>query len=248
MNPCIDCRIHILEKTKEVMQETGAEFIVTGEVLGQRPKSQMLHALMTIEKTAGLEGKILRPLSAQLLPPTIMEKTGLIDREKLLNIRGRRRNIQVELGREYNLIEQYCAGGGCRLTDRNFANKLRDYFAHTPTPTMEDMKFLKIGRHFRVNGLKMITGRDETENIKLEAWARDRDVSLTVKDVMGPVTLVFNPQTQEDLQMAAQLTLRYSDSKVENNLIGAKGDQNRFPDFHILRDTTIEEKIATYRI
>ena len=105
VNPCIDCSIHIVEKTKEVMQEIGAEFIVTGEVLGQRPKSQMLHALLTIEKTAGLEGKILRPLSAQLLPPTLMEKSGLIDRDKLLNIRGRRRNIQVELGRQYNLIE-----------------------------------------------------------------------------------------------------------------------------------------------
>ena len=248
MNPCIDCRIHILEKTKEVMQETGAEFIVTGEVLGQRPKSQMLHALMTIEKTAGLEGKILRPLSAQLLPPTLMEKSGLIDRDKLLNIRGRRRNIQVELGREYNLIEQYCAGGGCKLTDRNFANKLRDYFAHTSNPTMKDMKFLKIGRHFRVNGLKIITGRDETENIKLEAWAGDKDVILTVKDVMGPCTLVFNPQTQEDLKIPAQLTLRYSDSVLESDQISVKGSQNRFVDFKIERDPNIEELYEQHRI
>lgn len=248
MNPCIDCRIHILEKTKEVMQETGAEFIVTGEVLGQRPKSQMLHALMTIEKTAGLEGKILRPLSAQLLPPTLMEKSGLIDREKLLNIRGRRRNIQVELGRQYNLIEQYCAGGGCKLTDRNFANKLRDYFAHTSNPAMKDMKFLKIGRHFRVHGLKIITGRDETENIKLEAWAGDRDVTLTVKDVMGPVSLVFNPQSPEDLQVAAHLTLRYSDSVVENNEISVKGGQNHFLDFSIDRDLGIEKLVTKYRI
>ena len=242
MNPCIDCRIHILEKTKAVMQEIGADFIVTGEVLGQRPKSQMLHALLTIEQTAGLEGKILRPLSAKLLPPTIMEKTGLIDRQKLLNIQGRRRNIQVELGRNYNLIQQYCAGGGCRLTDTNFSKKLHDYFAHTPNPKMSDMKFLNIGRHFRFNHLKIICGRDEAENQKLSAWMGENDVILSVKDVMGPTTLVFHPHVQEDLHFAAQITLRYSDSDTERNEISVHGGHNRFTDFQIQRDLDFEGK------
>jgi hypothetical protein len=99
-----------------------------------------------------------------------------------------------------------------------------------------------------VQNLYIITGRVGSENLKLEGWAGENDVLLTVKDVMGSVTLIFNPQSPDDLQVAAQLTLRYSDSVVENNLIGVKGDQNRFSDFQILRDTTIEEKIATYRI
>ncbi|MHA1618149.1 MAG: hypothetical protein ACTSVZ_02635 [Promethearchaeota archaeon] len=248
MNPCIDCRIHILEKTKEIMQEIGAEFIVTGEVLGQRPKSQMLHALLTIEKNAGLEKKILRPLSAKLLPPTIMEKTGIIDREKLLDIHGRRRNIQVELGRNYNLIQQYCAGGGCLLTDKNFSNKLRDYLAHSPNPTMSEMKFLKIGRHFRFDKLKIISGRDESENLKLIAWAGENDVILNVKDVMGPATLIFHPLSQDDLQFAAQLTLRYSDSATDHNEIVVKSDQNQFKNFSVHRDPEIEELKMKYRI
>ena len=180
INPCIDCRIHILEKTKEYMKEIGADFIITGEVLGQRPKSQMLNSLMTIEKTAELEGKILRPLSAKLLPSTIMEKENIIDRNLLLNIQGRRRNIQVELGRNFKLIEQYCAGGGCRLTDKNFARRLRDYFKYHETPTMKDMKYLMIGRHFRYNDIKIIGGKNETENLTLTSWAKDKDITIRI--------------------------------------------------------------------
>lgn len=249
INPCIDCRIHIIEKTKEFMREIGAEFIVTGEVLGQRPKSQMLHALQTIERETQMEGKILRPLSAKLLPPTEVEQKGIVDREKLLAISGRRRNIQVELGKNYELIHQYCAGGGCRLTDKNFARKLRDYFDFNPVPRMKDMKFLKIGRHFRYDGVKIIVGKDEHENKMLEAWAGDSDALITVKDIVGPTTLIQAPQTQEQIQFAAQLTLRYSDADHGENELNVKSANQNFPsEMKIESDSAILQKIEQYRI
>ncbi|WP_457559677.1 hypothetical protein [Candidatus Harpocratesius sp.] len=250
MNPCIDCRIHILKKATEYMNEIGADFIITGEVLGQRPKSQMLHALKTIEQNANLNGKILRPLSAKLLPPTEMEKKGIIDREKLLAIHGRRRNIQVELGKNYELITQYCAGGGCRLTDKNFARKLKDYFDHTADPHMKDMKYLKIGRHFRYNGVKIIVGKDEQENKLLELWAKENDVILMVKDVQGPTTLVQSPNTHDELIFAAQLTIRYSDSQNNENFIHVQSSslKNSWVDFSTSVNPEIQAKIEKYRV
>ncbi len=248
INPCIDCRIHILEKAKEYMAEIGAEFIITGEVLGQRPKSQMIHALRTIEKEAGLQGRILRPLSAKLLPPTIMETKGVVDRSLLLDIQGRRRNIQVELGRNYNLIEQYCAGGGCRLTDRNFASRLRDYFQFTNDPKMVDMKFLRFGRHFRYQNLKFIVGKNEDENLKLKAWATDKDVILEINNVKSPMTLVLEPKSQEDLLIPAQITLRYSDSENHTNLVDIINENTEYTGFTVEKDSNIEELISKHRL
>lgn len=248
INPCIDCRIHILEKTKEHMKDIGAEFIITGEVLGQRPKSQMLHALKTIEKTADLEGKIIRPLSAQLLSPTEMELNGILDRSKLLGIQGRRRNIQVQLGKDYKLIEQYCAGGGCRLTDRNFARKLRDYFQYHQKSKMSDMKFLKIGRHFRFMDTKFIVGRDEGENNCLLSWARKDDVLLFLKDIIGPTILVEQPNTTQILEFAAQIAVRYSGSNEIENLIKIESKNNHYDDFIVKANPNIENLIKKFRI
>ena len=248
INPCIDCRIHILEKAKEYMKEIGAEFIITGEVLGQRPKSQMICALQTIEKEAGLEGRILRPLSAKLLVPTIMEQNGVIDRSLLLDIQGRRRNIQVELGRNYNLIEQYCAGGGCRLTDKNFANRLRDYFQFTDDPKMSDMKYLRFGRHFRYQNLKFIVGKNEAENLKIKSWATNEDVILEVKDVSSPMTLVFAPKSESDLLIPAQITLRYSDGQEMCHFIDVLSENQKFKSFQVNKNSNIETLIKKYRI
>lgn len=248
INPCIDCRIHILEKAKKYMEEIGAKFIITGEVLGQRPKSQMIRALKTIENEAGLAGRILRPLSAKLLDPTIMENEGIIDRSRLLDIQGRRRNIQVELGRNYNLIEQYCAGGGCRLTDKNFASRLRDYFHYTEDPKMADMKFLRIGRHFRYHNLKFIVGKNEDENLKLKSWATSKDVLLETKDVSSPMTLVFEPNMQADLILPAQFTLRYSDTEKFNNIVEVFSNNSDFTSFQQEKNPNIEELIKKYRV
>ena len=246
MNPCIDCRIPILENTQQFMDEIGAEFVITGEVLGQRPKSQTMRAIKIIEAESSLAGKILRPLSAKLLPATPMELEGIVDREKLLKIQGRRRNVQVELGRKFNLIEQYCAGGGCQLTDKNFAAKLRDYFAHTEIPEMKDMKFLKLGRHFRYQGVKMIIGRNEGENECLTIWARPTDILMVIKDVNGPTTLIEVPEgdstiSQEHIEIAAQITLRYSDSTEEKASVAVKDPSGKFSDFAITRLPNTDE-------
>ncbi|MFX1568449.1 MAG: hypothetical protein ACFFCV_08780, partial [Promethearchaeota archaeon] len=138
LNPCIDCRIYILKKAKEFMKEIKADLIFTGEVLNQRPKSQHMKALNIVEKESGLEGKLLRPLSAHHLKPTIYEEQGLIDRKKLLGINGRSRKIQMELARKYNLLENYYACGGCLLTDVNFTNRMQDYLKHNEKPRMGD--------------------------------------------------------------------------------------------------------------
>ncbi|MCX7910705.1 MAG: hypothetical protein N2505_03900, partial [Endomicrobia bacterium] len=126
LNPCIDCRIMMLRYTKKIMQEVGALFVVTGEVLGQRPKSQNIKALKIIEKEAGLEGLILRPLSAKVLPETIPEKLGWVQRDKLFNIVGRQRKIQIELAKNFDMKNYPCPSGGCLLTDPNFSKRIKD--------------------------------------------------------------------------------------------------------------------------
>jgi tRNA U34 2-thiouridine synthase MnmA/TrmU len=222
MNPCVDCRIAILKKAKEYADEIGALFIITGEVLGQRPKSQTMKAILLIEKESGLARLILRPLSAQIFPPTIVEEMGIIDREKLLQLQGRQRNVQLELGQKYGLVRQYCASGGCLLTDIHFSKKMRDYFTHNSSLKMADMKFLKIGRHFRYQSTKIIVGRNESENKALEQWADSGDVILELSRVKGPITLVQNPKDQDALDLAIQLTLLHSDSKSDEEEIALK--------------------------
>lgn len=168
INPCIDCRIFMLRKTKEIMVEEDASFVVTGEVLGQRPMSQRRDTIQIIEKASGLEGLIVRPLSAMHFLPTIPEKEGLIDRERLLDITGRSRARQYELVEQYKLNEFGSPGGGCLLTDPIFAVKLKDLFAYDRDFSLKDLELLSIGRHFRLRpDTKLIVGRDEEENEKL---------------------------------------------------------------------------------
>ncbi|MFX1303875.1 MAG: hypothetical protein ACFFBV_01780 [Promethearchaeota archaeon] len=211
LNPCIDCRIYILKKAKEFMKEVDADFIFTGEVLNQRPKSQHMKALKLVEKESGLEGKLLRPLSALQLKPTIYEKQGLIDRKKLMGIKGRSRKIQLELAKEHVLLENYYACGGCLLTDKNFANRMRDYLEFNKNPKMEDILILKYGRHFRYKKSKIIVGRNETENKMLLNLRKPNELILEAKEVPGPITILQGEFDEETLNYAAMLTLRYSD-------------------------------------
>ncbi len=162
MNPCVDCRIFMLKKAKRYAEEIGAKFIFTGEVLGQRPMSQHRGALDLIEKEAGLKGKILRPLSAKLLPKTEAEEKGLVDGEALMDISGRSRKRQIELTRQFNIEKYPCAAGGCLLTDREFAIKLKDLFDHKKRVTVKEVNLLKVGRHFRFGKNKIIVGRNES--------------------------------------------------------------------------------------
>ena len=190
MNPCIDCRIFTFTRARVFADEIGADFVFSGEVLGERPMSQHMKALLIIEKESGLEGRLLRPLSAQLLEPTIPEKTGIVDRGKLLQVQGRCRQPQMQLAAGFGMTDYPCPAGGCLLTDRQFATRLRDAFAHGEDK-VRDMQFLKLGRHFRLpSGTKVIVGRNETENEMLRSLTQESDLIIEAQDVVGPVTVV----------------------------------------------------------
>ncbi len=212
LNPCIDCRIYILKKAKLFASKIKADFIFTGEVIDQRPKSQNLKALRIIEEESDLKGKLLRPLSALLLKPTLLEKEGLIDRSKLLGIKGRSRKRQLELARKHGLLNDYNACGGCLLTEKEFASRMRDYLKYSSNPTMEGVKLLKHGRHFRYNGSKIVIGRNELENNFLLSLKGPDEVLMEASDVKGPITLIQGVIDEDVINFAARLTLRYSDA------------------------------------
>jgi tRNA-specific 2-thiouridylase len=210
LNPCIDCRIFILRETRKVMDEIGASFVITGEVLGQRPMSQHRSAMRRIEKESGLEGLILRPLSAKHFDPTVPEIEGIIDREKLLGITGRGRKIQYELVEAFNLKEFSCPGGGCLLTDPIFAKKLRDLFVNNPDFTMKDVVLLKAGRHFRLGfDTKLILGRNQSENKSLRDFHIAPSALLTPSDFKGPTGLLLGISSDTNLEIAANMMAYY---------------------------------------
>jgi tRNA-specific 2-thiouridylase len=220
-NPCVDCRIMMLEKAKDYMEKAGADFIITGEVVGQRPMTQHRGTLRMIANRSGTSEILLRPLSAKLLEPTKPEKEGLVDRESLYGISGRGRKDQMRLAEELG-IEDYPqpAGGCCFLTDHNYAKRFRDLVANRPpgSVTMEDLLLLKLGRHFRVSpSVKVIVGRDEAENEFLERYKKGRWV-FVAQDFVGPLTLCEGDPTEDELRSAAALTARYSDGKSEPEL------------------------------
>jgi len=213
MNPCIDCKIFMLKKAKKIAEEIGASFIFTGEVLDERPKSQHRETLEIIEKESCLKRKLLRPLSAELLPETEAEKKGWADREKLLDIRGRQRKRQIQLAKEFGIDKYPTPSGGCLLTYKEFSKKLRDLLEHEKTVKMKDTELLKIGRHFRFGKNKIIVGRNEVENKQLIKMREKDDYYFEVSDYVGPITLLQGPKTKEAIEKAASLTARYSDVK-----------------------------------
>ena len=213
MNPCIDCRAMMFEAGKKHMEEIGAEFIISGEVLGQRPMSQFAPALKKIEKLSNLEGKIVRPLSAALLPATDPEKNGLIKRKDLGMIRGRSRKEQLKMAKEFGIEDPPNAGGGCLLTDPAFSLRAIDLFKHIETPTTNDIDLLKIGRHFRLDqNTKLIVGRNKDENEMVCALALPTDILLEAKEHVGPTTLLRGNGIEKHIEFSAKITLRYSDA------------------------------------
>ncbi len=212
-NPCIDCRSMMFDAAKKHMEEIGAEFIISGEVLGQRPMSQHAPALRTIENESDLVGKIVRPLSAALLPETDPEKDGLIKRENLGMIRGRTRRNQLDMAKKYGIENPPNAGGGCLLTEPQFGIKAKDLFSHTKNPTINDIDLLKIGRHFRLDEeTKFIVGRNKDENEMIKAIALPGDILLEAKDFVGPVSILRGSNAKKHLKFASSVTLRYSDA------------------------------------
>ncbi len=220
INPCVDCKIFILKKAKKYAKEIGADFLFTGEVLGERPMSQHYPALQTIAKEAGLQGKLLRPLSAQRLPTTVAEKKGLVDRNQLLCIQGRSRKPQMQLAKKFGITSYPSPAGGCLLTCEEYAKKLRDLFEHKKRITAVDVEVLRVGRHFRLGENKIVVGRNEGENKFLFAHKAKGELYFELPDVVGPITVLQGPKTREAIQKAAEITAFYSDAKTEQVKVG----------------------------
>jgi tRNA(Ile)-lysidine synthase TilS/MesJ len=219
MNPCIDCRIYILKKAKKYAKEIGADFIFTGEVLDQRPMSQRHNTLLLIEKEAGLKGKLLRPLSAGLLPETEAEKKGLVDRKQLLKFQGRQRRPQLDLASKFKIEGFMCGNSGCRLTEKEFAIKLKDLFKNKKNVDIRELILLAIGRHFRYGPNKIIVGRNKIENERITQLRQDSELLFEPKGIMGPTTLLQGKPNKESIILAASLTAYYSDAEKEQVLI-----------------------------
>lgn len=212
-NPCVDCRIHRLMKARKIMDEEGASFIATGEVVGQRPMSQRMDCLHKIENKAELKGILLRPLSAKLLPPTKMETQGLINRELLLEISGRNRKVQLEYARNNGLIHSTPAGG-CLLTHIDPARRFQEMVSKNSKISLNDFKLLAWGRHFRISSsCKLIVSRNESENSILERIVSAEDHLLHMSDIPGPVAIIRGECTDEDIFIAGSILVRFSKAR-----------------------------------
>lgn len=211
VNPCVDCRIYLLRKAKEYMLESGADFIITGEVLGQRPMSQRRDTLRVIERESGLEGLLLRPLSARHFEPTIPEKEGWVDREKLMAIKGRSRKELFDLADDLDVTNYPCPAGGCLLTELSFVPKIKDIFDHCEELNLRDFRLLKIGRHLRIGEhSKVIIGRNEADNNLLETTRQPEEAALTWLEGNTPVGVIIGEQSEKLCRLAAGLLLRYT--------------------------------------
>ena len=213
MNPCIDCHALMLKRAGNYMLETKADFLFTGEVLGERPKSQNRNSLDIVAKESTFKDKILRPLSAKLLPLTKPEQEGLIDREKLCDISGRSRKRQMELAVKYGITTYQTPAGGCLLTYKGYSDKLRDLFVYNENPSYRDYTLLKTGRHFRLpSGNKFIAGKDIDDNMLLETLRIPEDTIMHPEDFKGPVGMIIckeNFPSSEDIFLAARIIARY---------------------------------------
>ncbi len=209
MNPCIDCHAFMIRSAKELLEKTGAKFIISGEVVGQRPMSQRLPALKSVNKLAKADGLILRPLSAKLLPPTIPEIKGWVDREKLLDISGRDRKRQLELAKKYGLEGYESPAGGCLLTDINFSKRLKDYSKNLEL-TPNEIDILKVGRHINYEGYKIIISRKAEENPILKEYKGDKFIKMFTKGFPGPVGLIQKNAPEKIKQKAADFMVSYT--------------------------------------
>ncbi len=221
MNPCIDCRIFMLQRAKTYMEEVGGHFLFTGEVLGQRPMSQHSRALELIAKEVGLEGLLLRPLSARAMEPTIPEKRGWVDRSRLGGITGRSRKSQIQLAERFGVVEYpQPSGGCCMLTDQNFGRRFTDLLDHTEPENVniEDLVFLKVGRHLRLSSeVKVVVARDEVECNFLERY-RKGGWAAEALDCSSPLALVEGEPDEKQKSLIAAVTARYSSGRNRHHV------------------------------
>jgi len=230
VNPCVDCKIHMFRRAKELMDALGIDVLITGEVVGQRPMTQLYGRLKLIEREAGLEGRIVRPLSAKLLEPTSFEASGSIDREKFASIRGRSRKKQFELANKLGLTKYQTPAGGCQLTNPNFARRTFDLLENSEKITFKDISLLKHGRHIRLDSAKVIMGRNQEENEYLFARRSWAQASLWPIGFGGPLALAFGNLSHKDALWVARAIARYG-KRAHNVKVGF---------LHLEREAVIE--------
>jgi tRNA-specific 2-thiouridylase len=219
MNPCIDCHAMMFRLAGQMMEDRGFDFLFSGEVLGQRPMSQNANALRSVANYSGHPDRILRPLSARVLPITPMEETGLVDRECLLDIQGRSRKRQEALAKEWGLKDYPSSGGGCLLTEKHFSDRLRDLIEHAPDCTVNDVELLKVGRQFRLsNQAKLALGRHQDDNESIRKVATAEHIILRTLGYPGPLGLVSGQPTRDDLKVAGAIVASYGKGKDLNEV------------------------------
>lgn len=247
MNPCIDCHAYMLKKARSIMDDRGASFLVTGEVLGQRPMSQNKSALAAVEKLSGQKGLIVRPLSAKLLEPTIPEIEGWLDREKLLDISGRSRKRQMELAEYFHIKEYPSPAGGCLLTEANYSRRLRHLLKIKEDAAAEELHILSWGRHFNIEDNLLIIGRNQRENAHIVRAALPGDLLMEAINYPGPVALLRPTGEKEpDLNYIGSIVARYGDGKNQPSVtIKVSSPDGNIKETFQVRPMAAEEVPAT---
>ena len=229
MNPCIDCHAMMFRLAGEILQREGFDFLFSGEVLGQRPMSQNANALRSVANHSGFPERVLRPLSAKLLPVTAMEEIGLVERERLLDIQGRSRKRQQALSIEWGYPDYPSSGGGCLLTEERFADRLRDLLQHDPQAAVAEVESLKVGRHFRLSPqAKLLLGRNQQDNDVLENLKGIGYVHLHCADFKGPLGVFCGRNLTNELALAAAIVASYGKGKDQDavDVIVQRGEQS----------------------
>ena len=228
MNPCIDCKIFFLTKAAQIMEEEGAAFVSTGEVVGQRPMSQMKNTMTHILKQTGLQGKLLRPLSAKILSETDAEKAGIVDRSLLLDINGRGRDRQIALAEQWGIRDYAPPAGGCLFTDPHIAPRIKDLYTRIPEFSLLDVYLLSVGRHFKLrDDTTFIVPRREEETLALDKHRDSADLYM-YSEFPGPSVYVRGPYREEDIQLIASFIARYGKPEIgpESIVVIRKGSDS----------------------
>jgi hypothetical protein len=248
LNPCIDCKTFMVRCAGELMKELQADFIITGEVVGQRPMSQRQDTLRLIERDCGFDGLLLRPLSARYLKTTIPEAEGWVKREELPGLRGRGRKDQMRLAAELGVDLFPAPGGGCLLTEESYIPKVKDLLDHQVVPVIRDFDLLRTGRHFRLTEhCKAVVGRDNSDNEKILAAVRSGETILRWLDGSSPLVLLIGEPRQVDLVQAGRILMRYTKAaKGETARLSVQIDNNQ-SEINILNDL-LEDELERFRI
>jgi tRNA-specific 2-thiouridylase len=216
-NPCIDCHANMAKVAHSLLEKYDASFIISGEVVGQRPMSQRVEAMKNVVKLSETNNLLLRPLSAKLLDITTPEEKGWVDREKLLGINGRGRKEQMAYAKKIGLNDYESPAGGCLLTDINFSNKIKEHIKHDNF-SIDDIDILKFGRHLRLSdGAKLIISRNQEENSFLSNINNDKMIKIRLENIKGPISFLSRKSSMNDKVLAVRLILTYSKTNIDQD-------------------------------